>query len=172
MRSRALWITGILALGVGIVLLMLDARMRDAGGPGIVSFELAGSREDAARMMADWGERGQRAARASLWLDFAYLALYSAFLALAALATRDLFTSTRMPRLAWLGGFAAAAAAGAGLFDAIEDVNLLIVLDHDGGDRAARAAAICATVKFALLALVIAYVLSGLGLRARRRLRP
>lgn len=171
MRRRLMWVFGLLGLGVGIVLAMLDARMQDTGGPGIIAFEFAGSREEAGRMMSDWGQRGQRAARASLWLDFAYLVFYSAFLALAALATRDLFKREAIRRLASLGKPAAVAAVLGAVFDAIEDVNLLIVLDHDGGDRAARAAAICAGVKFALVGLAVLYVLSGLALRVRRRLR-
>lgn len=170
MRRRMIWVTGVASLLVGAVLLLLDGRMHDTGGPGIVGFELAGSHEEAARIMADWGQRGQRAARASLWLDFVYLVLYSVFIALAALATRDLFHRQGVGRLASVGNFAAAAALGAGLFDAIEDVNLLIVLDHDGGDGAARAAAVCATLKFVLIAVAILYVLAGLALRGRRRL--
>lgn len=171
MRRRLIWVFALLGLGVGIVLAMLDARMQDTGGPGIIGFEFAGSREEAARMMSDWGVRGQRAARASLWLDFAYLVFYSAFLALAALATRDLFRREGLRRLASLGGPAAATAVIGALFDAIEDVNLLIVLDHEGGDASARAAAICAGIKFTLVGLAVLYVLSGLVLRVRSRVR-
>jgi hypothetical protein len=170
MRRRMLWVLGVSGLLVGAVLLVLDGRMHDTGGPGIIGFELAGTHKEAARIMADWGQRGQRAARSSLWLDFVYLVLYSGFNTLAALATRDLFAREGVRRLASAGMAVAGAAVGAGLFDAIEDVNLLIVLDHDGGDGAARAAAVCATIKFTLLGIVVLYLLAGLVLRARRRL--
>jgi hypothetical protein len=173
MRRRLLWIFGVLSLALLVILALLDQRMQDSGGPGIIGFELAGSREEAAQILSDWGERGQRAARASLWIDFAYLVFYSAFLCLAALATRDFFARTGHRTLASLGLAAAVAAVAGGFFDAVEDVNLLVVLDHDGGDDSARAAAICAGCKFVLISLAVLYVLAGLGVRLKRRLaRP
>jgi hypothetical protein len=60
-------------------------------------------------------------------------------------------------------------AAAAACFDAIEDVGLLLALDGHGGDLAPGLAAVCATIKFALLALVIAYLLAGVALRLRER---
>ena len=95
--------------------------MRDSGGPGIVGFELAGSEERAAEILGEWGEEGEDAARASLWIDYAYILSYGAFLTLAG----------------------------------------------HGGDLAPLLAAVCAVLKFALLALVIAYLLAGLLLRLR-----
>jgi hypothetical protein len=50
-------------------------------------------------------------------------------------------------------------------------VNLLLVLDHNGGDGTARAAAICAGIKFALVGVAVLYVLAGLAVRVRGRLR-
>lgn len=60
-------------------------------------------------------------------------------------------------------------AAAAGAFDAIEDVGLLLAVDRHGGDLAPRLAQICASLKFALLAVTIAYLLAGLLLRFRAR---
>jgi hypothetical protein len=168
-RRRALILLAIVTVGIGIVLVILDGRMRDSGGPGIVGFEFAGSEERAAEIRADWGEDGRNAARASLWIDFAYLLAYGAFLVLASLATRDLAERNGWRRMAAFGIAVPTMAAAAACFDAIEDVGLLLALDGHGGDLAPGLAAVCATIKFALLALVIAYLLAGVALRLRER---
>ncbi len=168
-RKRALVASAIASLVIGAVLVALDRQMVDAGGPGIIGFELAGSEDRATEILADWGDDGSDAAKASLWLDYAYIVAYGTFLVLAAAATRDLAERRGWDRMAGFGlpvmTFAAAAAA----FDAIEDVGLLLAVNQHGGDLAPRLAQVCATLKFALLAVTIAYLLVGLGLRFRRR---
>jgi hypothetical protein len=168
-RRRALVLLAITTIAIGIVLAVLDGRMQDSGGPGIVGFEFAASEERAAEIRADWGSEGRDAARASLWIDFAYLLAYGAFLVLACAATRDLAIRRGWRRMAAFGIAAPALAAAAASFDAIEDVGLLLALDGHGGDLAPLLAAVCAGVKFALLAVVIAYVLAGLLRRLRDR---
>jgi hypothetical protein len=168
-RRRALVFLAITTVAIGIVLAVLDGRMRDSGGPGIIGFEFAGSEERAAEILADWGEEGQDAARASLWLDYVYILSYGAFLILAAIATRELAVRRGWRRMAAAGLAAVPIAAAAAAFDAIEDVGLLLTLDGHGGDLAPLLAAVCASLKFALLALAIAYLLAGLLLRLRNR---
>jgi hypothetical protein len=168
-RKRALIASAAASIAIGAVLIVLDARMMDAGGPGIIGFEFAGSEERAAEILADWGEDGTDAAKASLWLDFAYILAYGTFLVLAAWATRDLAESRGWRRLATFGTAVVPFAAAAAAFDAIEDVGLLLAVDRQGGDLAPRLAQICASIKFALLAVTIAYLLIGLLLRLRTR---
>jgi hypothetical protein len=168
-RKRALIASAAASIAIGAVLIVLDARMMDAGGPGIIGFEFAGSEERAAEILADWGEDGTDAAKASLWLDFAYILAYGTFLVLAAWATRDLAESRGWRRLAAFGTAVVPFAAAAAAFDAIEDVGLLLAVDRQGGDLAPRLAQICAAIKFALLAVTIAYLLIGLLLRLRAR---
>ena len=168
-RRRALILLAISTVAIGVVLAVLDGRMRDSGGPGIVGFEFAGSEKRAAEILGEWGDEGQDAARASLWIDYAYILAYGAFLTLAAIATRELALQRGWRWMAG-GGLAAIPMAAAGAsFDAIEDVGLLLALDGHGGDLAPLLATVCATLKFALLALVIAYLLAGLLLRLRDR---
>lgn len=172
-RRRALWVSGVAAAALLAVLAMLDGRMQDAGGPGIVPFELAGSSERAAEILAEWGEKGQDAARLSLWLDFPYLVAWGAFLALAVASVRDRAAERGWARFARAGavvvGFAIAAAA----CDAVEDVNLLLTLEGHGGSAAPVIATGFAIAKFALMAIAAIYLASGLvamGVaRARRR---
>jgi hypothetical protein len=48
------------------VILVLERRMRQTGGPGIISFERAGNASRAVDMMTRWGSVGQRAATTPL----------------------------------------------------------------------------------------------------------
>ena len=149
------------------MLTILDLRMRDAGGPGIVGFELAGSDGRAAEILDDWGEEGRDAARASLWLDFPFLLAYGAFLTLAVAALRDRARRRALGRLAAAGVVVVALPATAAAFDAIENVGLLVSLEGEGGDRAPLLATICASLKFGLLAITAAYLLA-VPIAARR----
>jgi len=168
-RKRALIASAVATLAIGAVLFALDGRMMDAGGPGIVGFELAGSKHRAAEILADWGQDGKDAARASLWIDYAYILAYGTFLVLASAATRDLARSREWRRMAAFGTVAIGLAVAGAAFDAIEDVGLLLALDGNGGALAPRLAQVCATLKFALLAVTIAYLLAGLLMRFRAR---
>jgi len=64
-----------------------ENRMKDAGGPGIVPFEVTGGQDRAEEIMAEWGEDGKEAARESLWIDFGFLIAYGTFVTLALRAT-------------------------------------------------------------------------------------
>ncbi len=168
-RRGALWALGILLVAIAVVLVALDGRMQDAGGPGIVGFEFAGSEERAAEILGEWGDDGQDAARLSLWIDYPYLLVYGAFLTLAVAAIRDLAVRRGWRRLAAAGAVLVFFPAAGAAFDALEDVGLLVALDGNGGDAAPLLAAICATAKFALLAAAIVYIAAGLVERVRRR---
>jgi hypothetical protein len=168
-RKRALILLAIIAAALGAFLLAIDPSTKADGNPTIVDFEFAGSEQKAAEIVSDWGDEGQDAARASLWIDYAYLLAYGAFFVLAAAATRDLATSRGWRRMAAFGVAAPALAAAGAAFDAIEDVGLLLALDGHGGDLAPGLAAVCASLKFLLTTTVIVYLLIGLFLRFRSR---
>jgi hypothetical protein len=168
-RRTALWVLGALMVALFIVLATLDARMRDAGGPGIVGFELAGSEHRAAEILADWGDDGRDAARLSLWIDYPYLLVYGAFLTLAVAAMRDLATRLDWRRLAAIGGVVIFFPAAGAAFDALEDIGLLVALDGNDGNPAPLLAAICASAKFLLIVAAIVYIVAGLVERVRQR---
>jgi hypothetical protein len=168
-RKGALIASAIAAVVIGSVLIALDARMMDEGGPGIVGFELAGTEDRAGEILVDWGEDGVEAAKASLWLDYAYIVAYGTFLVLATAATRDLARRRGWDRMTSFGLVVMPFAAAAAAFDAIEDVGLLLVVNEHGGELAPRLAQVCAILKFALLAVTIAYLFAGLALRLGRR---
>ncbi len=161
---------GLIAAGIATVVMLLamspsDGRMKDAGGPGIVPFELSGGQDRADEIMGQWGKEGQDAARESLWIDFGFMAAYGTFLTLALRAVRDTAGKRDWRRLATIGGVVVYfGALGAG-FDALENVCLLLTL---GGAGAAfpLLATIFAGFKFAFIAAAITYLIVGLTMRA------
>ena len=170
-RRRWLWITGIASVLLFAVLAALDARMVDEGGWSIVDFEFAGTREDAQRMVADWGAEGHDAARLSLWLDYLYMVAYGAFGALAVAAVRDLSRRRRWRRFAAFGGVAVAFPIAAASCDALENVGLLLALGGHGGDVAPAAGMAFAFAKFALSFAYFGYLIAGLVRAALERRR-
>jgi hypothetical protein len=171
-RRIWLWVAGAATLALLGVLTAIDLRIQDTGGPGIVSFEFSGSEEQVAETLGEWGEEGRDDARLSLWLDFAYMLSYAAFLALAIAALRDSASRRGWSRYARAGAtliYFPLLAAG---FDAAENAGLLLALGGYGGDAAPLVAAICATIKFALSLTAIAYLLGGLARLALARARP
>ena len=139
-----------------------DGRMKDTGGPGIVPFEVAASQDRADEIMAEWGDKGQDAARESLWIDFGFLAAYGTFLTLALVAVRDRVRERGLRRLAAIGGVVVGfGAIGAG-FDALENICLLLTLGG-AGSAFPVLAAIFAYLKFLFTAAAIAYIVVGLA---------
>jgi len=163
---------GLIATGIATLLLLwamapMEDRMQ-ANGPGMVAFELSGGEERADEILAEWGEDGRDAAREQLWIDYAFMLAYGAFLGLAAAAIRDLCRRRGLQRLGrigdkaiWLGPLAAA-------FDALENACLLLTVD-EAGAAFPLLATIFATVKFALLAAAILYLVVGLAGLLRTR---
>lgn len=163
---------GLIVSGVALVALLLamapaEDQMQEAG-PGIVSFELAGSQDRADEILAEWGEEGQDAAREQLLIDFAFMLAYGAFLVLAVGAVRDLLGRRGWPRLAAIGAVVVPFGAVAAACDAVENGCLLAVLDG-AGSAFPTLATIFAAIKFALLAAAIAYLVVGLALSLRAR---
>jgi hypothetical protein len=166
-RRRWLIVLGAITIALAALLLAVDPSSEGEGRPGIVAWEFAWDEQGAAEILADWGEDGRDAARLSLRLDFLYLLAYGAFLTLAAAATRDLAAERGWRRMARFGPFAMVSATAGALFDAVEDVCLLIALEGEGGDLAPRLGAVFASLKFLLLSVVCVYLLAGLWLRFR-----
>jgi hypothetical protein len=171
-RSRALILLAVATAALFVVLAALDMRMTDTGGPGIIRFEFAADEQGAAEILAEWGDEGQDAARASLLIDYAYMLAYGAFFVLAVISTRDRATERGWRRMAAFGVAAVPIAAAAPSFDAIENIGLLLTLDGRGGDTAPGLAAVCAGLKFGATAVTIGYLLAGVGLRLRDRRAP
>lgn len=160
MRRRGLIATGIATLLLLWAMSPMEDRMQ-ANGPGMVPFELSGGQERADEILAEWGEDGRDAAREQLWIDYAFMLAYGAFLWLAAAAVRDLCQRRGLRRLARAGAIAIWLGPLAAGFDALENACLLLTVDGAGA-AFPLLATIFAACKFALLGAAIAYLLAGL----------
>ncbi len=168
-RARTLILLAVAVVALLAAMKPAEDRMTE-NGPGIVSFELAGSADRSQEIQDEWGEDGRDAARQQLWIDYAFMLAYGAFLVLAAAATRDLARSRGWRRLIAVGALAVPAGGIAAGCDAIENACLLLTLG-DAGSWAPVTATVFATAKFALLLVALAYILAGLGTRLLSR-RP
>jgi hypothetical protein len=168
-RKRLLILTGIAMVAFDIALIVLDQKMKDAGGPSILSFEFAGSEQKAAQIIGEWGGSGRDYARWSLWIDFGFMLSYGSFFTLAALATRDFARENGLRALATAGIVAPFCAAFAAVCDAGENAFLLLTLGGHGGSFGPPIATTFAGIKFLLITLAIVYVLWGLVSRLLRR---
>ena len=167
-RGALLVLTALLVV-LSIALSMIGAPLITSAAPrGIVSFEFAGTAETAARMLDSWSPRVREQAMLSLGLDYLYLGVYPAWLALA--CTRIARRGT--PVLARIGRALAWAVLLAAPLDAVENGALIRSVASGASDAMARLAWICAAPKFALVFAGLLYVLVGvcaLGLRRLRR---
>jgi hypothetical protein len=167
-RRQWLIVLGIAMAAFWIALGLIERRL-PAGTPGVLEYEFVGDRDRAARFLSEWGSGGRDAARLSLWVDFGFMVTYGAFFTLAALATRDFARERGLGALAAAGLVAPYCAAIAPIFDAGENTGLLLILGGHGGSAEPLLATACASVKWVLIGLAIAYVLWGLGVRLIRR---
>jgi hypothetical protein len=170
-RKQWLILLGIAMVALTIVGIVLEQPLHDTGGPGILAFEFATTKARASQILAEWGPKGRQAARLSLIVDYAYLISYGAFFTLAGFATRDLARTRDWRRLATAGTVLPFFAAVAAMFDATENVFLLLVLGGHGGEHAPLIATICSSIKFTLITIAILYVLCGLAWRMQQHLQ-
>jgi hypothetical protein len=167
-RKHALIVLGVSTVAFTVLLELIDPS-HVSHGPSILAFEFAGSRSRAAHIMAEWGAKGRSAAHLSLILDYGYMLSYGLFFCLAGFAIRDAAREHGWRRLAAAGIIVPFFALAAAAFDATENVALLLTLAGKGGSFAPPFAAICSTIKFALIGIAILYVVFGLALRVRTR---
>lgn len=137
---------------------VLDSPLRTAAAPsGIVSYELAGTPTAAQSILDSWDARARLFAAFGLGLDYLFMPSYALALSLGILLAAGWHAGAFAKLGAWLGWGALAAA----LFDAVENFALWQFMLVDFQALWPRLAAICATVKFVLLLLGLAYTLIG-----------
>jgi hypothetical protein len=168
-RRRALWILGIAMFALLAVELVYDGRMQDAGGYGILDFELAFTADEAQEIMGAWGSEGHDAAVASLRFDFLYLTAYGLFLWLAIRAVGDALRERGRARMAAPAAAISLLPLIGAASDVVEDVFLLLVLGDHLSSAGPPLAGAFASVKFFCLGVALAYLLAGLVARALAR---
>jgi len=127
----------------------------DVAPSGVVSFELAGKLSLAQEMVKSWGALGQVYAGVNIGFDFVYIITYVIAIGLGCvIVARGGFLTSVGNILAW-------AMFAAGLFDCIENYNLIQVLLGFGQETNAMLAQWCAMVKFTIVGLGLAYFFIG-----------
>lgn len=155
-------------LGMLATLAVLDGSLRGPASPlGIVSLQLCGLTGGCEAILQDWRPAQRDVANLSLGLDFLYLVLYAAEIALALVLLAPRLPPWMRPgarAVAWL----MPAVAGA---DAVENVLLLRMLATNEVAPWALPAALCAAAKFAVLAVALSWLLVGVALVLAERWR-
>ncbi len=169
-RRRAFFIALLVwTLALFAVLQVLNQPLLTREAPsGIVSLELAGTPERAGSIVLSWSTSAAASipsrpnlallfASFGLGLDYLFMPSYALTIALGAL----LVEGRHRALFAVLGPWAGWGGIAAALFDATENIALLMILRGDFASGWPAVAFWCASLKFALILIGIAYVLSG-----------
>lgn len=167
--TREIWGWFAIFLGAGAMQLPALGRMA-MQGVDIMEFELMRTSAEASRQLAALGDVGIAAARQLLAVDYAYLVLYAIMLTAlcAAVAGRAGAGST----LARIAPVVAGMTVTAAVCDAVENAFLVVVLSGHVDQPWPGGASTAATVKFALLGVVVAYLIVGFVATLRRNPAP
>jgi hypothetical protein len=131
------------------------------GTPGIIEFEFVGDARRASRFLAEWGASGRESARISLIVDYGFMVGYGSFVTLGGLTARDFGRRHGRRALASVGRIVPWFAVVAAVFDALENAFLLLIVGGGGGSAAPVIATACASVKWTLIAIAVAYLTWG-----------
>ncbi len=152
------------------VILTVVFRLTDRP-PGIVAFELAGNIATAQAIVSSWGPTARLLVAFGLGLDYLYMLAYSTVVGFACIWAGRMLKAAHW-RLASLGTTLAWGLWLAALFDATENIALLTQLVNSVMEPYPQIAAVCASLKFALILLGLLYVVyGGLSWLAGRRWR-
>jgi hypothetical protein len=163
--TREVWGWFAIFLGAGAIQLPALGRMA-MQGVDIVEFELMRTSAEASRQLAALGEVGIAAARQQHALDYGYMVLYAIMLtALCAAVAGRAGAGSALARLAPVFAVMTVTAA---VCDAVENACLLAVLSGRVDQPWPGIATTAATIKFALLGLVVLYLVIGYLATLRR----
>jgi hypothetical protein len=151
-----------------VPLAILDRRMQAEGGTGIIQFELAGPGRSS-EILGAWGAEGQRAARASLLLDFPYLVAYTILNVRLTGRAGEVLASEGHGVPKATAQLVKGLLVAAGLCDAVENAALLGVVARGGDAELASIARTAARAKFA--GLILGGIYGGTALVRRWRQR-
>jgi hypothetical protein len=155
-----------LAIAMMAVFAVVGAPLTTAAAPqGIVSYELAGTLGRAQAVLDSWDGHARLVAAFTLGLDYLFMPVYSTAIGLAcAWSAARLARCGR--RLAALGVWVVAGQWAAAVLDAAENAGLTVMLLDGVAAPWPTVSAVCASIKFALIAAGLAYAMWG-GLSAR-----
>lgn len=157
-RKRLFFTLLVLTLSLFAIFRILDMPLQTDYAPsGIVSFELAGTPQNAAHIVLTWPAEAMLNAAFGLGIDYLFMPVYAFALAFGTL----LAAGRHAGWLKSLGAVAGYGAFAAALFDAVENYALFQVLLGAFDSSYPMLAAVCATVKFGLLAFGLVVAVAG-----------
>lgn len=128
---------------------------------GIVGYELAHTAQNSLAILDSWDKVGARAnAGFSLGIDYVYILGYANLIALACVWAGGILGNRKWSG-ANLGALIAWGVWLAALLDSTENIGLLVQLFSGAASEWALLAWLCASIKFALIAISLLYVLYG-----------
>ena len=143
----------------------------EAAPYGIVSFELAGSVENAQAMLKSWEANAQLRATFGLGLDYLFMVVYASTIAFGCGIVSHFMHRKDWPLAKW-GNLLAWAVILAALLDGIENAALTTIIIGTVVSPWPEIAYWCAIFKFALIFVGIVYVLYGTVVALVERLAP
>ena len=158
-----------LALLVATIGLSVVFRLIGPFSPNIVDFELAGSVANASGIINQWNALARIQAGFNLGIDYLYMPVYSTTIALACV------WGAMVLKLKGWRGVGIILAWGlwlAAIFDAIENYALVTMLYGNVADPYPMMARLCATFKFGLILLGLAYCAVAAIIRIALLLKP
>ncbi|MBU2954666.1 hypothetical protein [Marinobacter sp. F3R08] len=160
---KSLKVSLVVAAMLLFALLMINQPLQTASAPqGIVSYQLAGTADQAHAILRSWRSDGAAWAKVSLWLDFLFIPAY--MLALIHL-TRHFTRDRPGVRERMVARWIRALFVTGGLSDGAENI-LLLNNFNPPTDEISLSATLCALIKFTALTLGIAGLVI---IRAARR---
>lgn len=163
--KRNLTVTAVGCMIMVVVMQWQGSGLKTPTSPhGIVDLEFANSWTLLQTTLTGWN---LSVAKMNIWLDFVFIVTYVLFLSLAAE-----ITAMKWAPQSWLtqtGIFLAKSIWVAGILDIAENLLMLKTLAGNYDEMSLRLTFFCAAVKFALVGLVIVYLLIGLPNSLRKR---
>ena len=151
----------ILALLISqVIMAPIEAELKGSTGYGVIEFEFAWTSEQINTIFKAWGSEGKKKEAFVTYIDFLFIPCYSLFMAGCIL----LLTRKLEGKLQEVGIYMAILPFVAGIFDVIENINLLLMLTYDAfiWSLSPFIASLCATIKFSLIFIAIIFFIVAL----------
>ena len=164
-KQKALVIITILSfislLILTLIMQSIERELKGSTGYGVMEFEFAWTPEMIREIFRAWGVAGKKKEATAIYWDFLYIPSYGLFIAgCILLVTRKL----EGEKLQNFGLFVTITPIIAGVFDVIENINLLLMIENDAYIEMGSPfiASLCASIKFGLLFLGICFFIVAL----------
>ena len=173
-KQKALAIITILSfisfLILTLIMRTIETELKGSTGYGVMEFEFAWTPEMIREIFRAWGAAGKKKEATAIYWDFLYIPSYGLFIAgCILLVTRKLEEG----KLQNFGLYITITPIIAGVFDVIENINLLLMIENDAYIEMGSPfiASLCASIKFGLIFLGIGFFILALIVLAINKIR-